>query len=207
MKLQGNVPCLFNFCSSVAGSTDSQVIIKRFCEELAELLGEDESSDGLMTDYQQLKELFQKKLQKVSLKYPGFTLVLDAINQFTDEQGKSCDFLPVPSDELNVRYIISCTPDFGNGFQKTMEKFKEIKQSIILYGFNLESRKQLVNALFARFNKKLDAEQLEILVSLESAASPLWLSLACEELRVFGVYEKVTEKIRNLPGKLQHTLF
>jgi len=206
LQLQGNVPCLFNFCSSVAGSTDSKVVIKRFCEEMAEMLGEEEdesSAERQTMDYPQLKELFKEKLQKVSIKYIGFTLVLDAINQFSDEWGKSCDFLPVPSDDLNVRYVISCTPDFGDEYQRTMEKFEEVHQSIILSGFDLALRVQLVNALFARYNKKLDAEQLDILVSLDSAASPLWLSLACEELRLFGVFEQVTEKIKTLPGKIK----
>jgi len=79
LQLQGNVPCLFNFCSSVAGSTDSKVVIKRFCEEMAEMLGEEEdesSAERQTMDYPQLKELFKEKLQKVSIKYIGFTLVL-----------------------------------------------------------------------------------------------------------------------------------
>lgn len=31
---------------------------------------------------------------------------------------------------------------------------------------------------------------------------PLWLTLACEELRVFGVFEEVTQKITQLPDEL-----
>ena len=48
--------------------------------------------------------------------------------------------------------------------------------------------------------QKLDVEQLRLLVSAPGALNPLWLSLSCEELRVFGVFEKVTEHIKKLPG-------
>ena len=47
--------------------------------------------------------------------------------------------------------------------------------------------------------QKLDVEQLRLLVSAPGALNPLWLSLSCEELRVFGVFEKVTEHIQKTP--------
>jgi len=34
--------------------------------------------------------------------------------------------------------------------------------------------------------------QMKILLSKKESGMPLYLSLACEELRVFGIYEKVT---------------
>ena len=36
------------------------------------------------------------------------------------------------------------------------------------------------------------------LLSKKGSSNPLWLSIACEELRIFGVFDKVTEKIDNL---------
>ena len=43
---------------------------------------------------------------------------------------------------------------------------------------------------------------MTLLISFEGAANPLWLSLSCEELRVFGVFERVTEHIQSLPSLL-----
>ena len=191
------MPCLFNFCSSVAGSTESEIVLQFFCKKLFKLLGETMEPSG----EQDFSAVFTQKLQEVSEKYPGFTIILDATNQFTDSDGKSLKWLPLPSEELNVRYVISCVPDYGNEYRQMKEKFGDVLEEIHLGGFDVACRKELVNSIFARYNKKLDGEQLELLISLDASESPLWISLACEELRIFGVFEQVTEHIKNLPGK------
>ena len=48
----------------------------------------------------------------------------------------------------------------------------------------------------------LDPEQLSLLTHSEGARNALWLSLTCEELRVFGVFQEVTTRIREMPGSL-----
>jgi len=44
---------------------------------------------------------------------------------------------------------------------------------------------------------------MKILLSKKEAGMPMYLSLACEELRVFGVYEKVSFSL--LPGPVMTT--
>lgn len=44
--------------------------------------------------------------------------------------------------------------------------------------------------------------QMNILVKKIDAGRPLFLSIACEELRVFGEFRHVTDKIRTLSGTL-----
>lgn len=39
---------------------------------------------------------------------------------------------------------------------------------------------------------------MKLLLSKKDASSPLYLKLACEELRVFGVYEKLNEQLQKL---------
>ena len=45
-----------------------------------------------------------------------------------------------------------------------------------------------------------------MLINSPGASNPLWLSLSCEELRVFGVFETITRHIKNLPCKLKELL-
>ena len=47
---------------------------------------------------------------------------------------------------------------------------------------------------------------MSTLVSQDSAAVPLWLSIACEELRVFGDFRTLTSKIKTLTGTLSGLL-
>ena len=47
---------------------------------------------------------------------------------------------------------------------------------------------------------------MELLISSTGASNPLWLSLSCEELRVFGVFETITRHIKSLPATLKELL-
>ena len=43
---------------------------------------------------------------------------------------------------------------------------------------------------------------MNILVNKSDAGRPLWLTIACEELRVFGEFRKLTKVIQDLPQDL-----
>lgn len=47
---------------------------------------------------------------------------------------------------------------------------------------------------------------MALLIAIEGASNPLWLSLSCEELRVFGVFERVTMHIQSMPSFLEGLL-
>ena len=67
---------------------------------------------------------------------------------------------------------------------------------------NRESREAIAENYLSTYNKKLHPEQMEELLTKEGSKYPLWLTLACEELRVFGSFEMLTEKIQSLPDEL-----
>lgn len=52
-----------------------------------------------------------------------------------------------------------------------------------------------MNNYLSHFNKKLDAEQVFLLLDKASAKNPLWLRIACEELRVYGDFRSVNDFI------------
>lgn len=154
-----------------------------------------------MHDYHSLKNLFKSLLKKVTRKHPGLLIVIDAVNQFKDNWGKSGDWLPVPSDEINVKYIISTIPDTEDpNYTVLMKKFYLVSEKLTLSGLDKRNRMALASAYFKSFNKILDGEQMEALVTLPDADSPLFVTLACEETRLFGVFENLTRHIKRLPG-------
>ena len=61
---------------------------------------------------------------------------------------------------------------------------------------------QIVNELLGRYNKRLDTEQMASLLAKQSSENPLWLSIACEELRVFGQFRELSDKINDLADGL-----
>ena len=50
-----------------------------------------------------------------------------------------------------------------------------------------------------RYRKRLDDRQRRLLLGKRDAGNPLYLTAALHELRTLGVYEQVTERIRDLP--------
>ncbi len=60
----------------------------------------------------------------------------------------------------------------------------------------------IVEQSLGRFNKRLDIGQMDSLLSKESSDNPLWLSIACEELRVFGQFRMISDKINHLSNGL-----
>lgn len=68
------------------------------------------------------------------------------------------------------------------------------------------AREDVVRTTLGMYNKRLDPTQLDLLVSNEGSQNPFWLSLACQELRVFGVFETVTARIKELESTVDGLL-
>ncbi|ESN94094.1 hypothetical protein HELRODRAFT_193832 [Helobdella robusta] len=65
---------------------------------------------------------------------------------------------------------------------------------------------EFIREYLLKFNKKLDADQTKSLLMNESSRSPIWLSIVCEELRIFGDFATLTNKIKSFPSDLKHLL-
>lgn len=60
----------------------------------------------------------------------------------------------------------------------------------------------IITETLGKYQKRLDKQQMASLLSKESSQNPLWLSIACEELRVFGSFESLSDKINGLADGL-----
>ena len=60
----------------------------------------------------------------------------------------------------------------------------------------------IVKNILSQYNKRLDSDQMNELVTKDGSSNPLWLTLACEELRVFGDFQQLLGKIESLPDDL-----
>ena len=60
----------------------------------------------------------------------------------------------------------------------------------------------IVREYLGKFNKKLDEDQMISLLGKQSSENPLWLSVACEELRVYGEFRRINDKINTLADGL-----
>ncbi|XP_075066984.1 telomerase protein component 1-like [Mixophyes fleayi] len=150
-----------------------------------------------------MKEMLQRVLQETAklIDVAAF-IFIDAVNQLSLPSDVS-DLLSWLSTQgflpLSCKCVISCTPT--SALQEQPSPY-----CLYLDDLSLETARSLAVLYLSRYSKTLSSEQLHQLLHESSSSNPLWLSLACEELRVFGVFEMLTKKIVGLPDTLQGLL-
>ncbi|GAA53848.1 telomerase protein component 1 [Clonorchis sinensis] len=125
-----------------------------------------------------------------------YAFLLDAADHL---QPTLFDWLPDVLPE-NVRFVISCHSD-SVAARKLAARPDCLALSI--GGLTAAERSAAVRALFGQYGKVLRestfGNQLSVLVNKRNAEIPLYLRLACDELRLYGTYEELDSQLRALP--------
>lgn len=124
----------------------------------------------------------------------------------------SCNFMQMRSSGLNdhlgwlppcfptnVHCIVSCNTIHKPTLRKVAHKNPLV---FPLTPLDKESILNIIDYYLGLFNKKLDSHQKRLLSENDGAATPLWLRLACEELRIYGDFSTLSTKIASFPGNL-----
>ncbi|XP_058940921.2 telomerase protein component 1-like isoform X2 [Pocillopora verrucosa] len=114
-----------------------------------------------------------------------------------------------PGSTVPLKLLEKLVRWFNKGFSvEDIEQMsvKQLQQEIKEGVEELGKREEVFVIMIDAVNQKLDAEQMKLLIDSPGASNPLWLSLSCEELRVFGVFETITRHIVNLPSTLKELL-
>ncbi|GBG32246.1 WD repeat-containing protein wdr-5.1 [Hondaea fermentalgiana] len=165
--------------------------------------------------YGQLVEEFRRLLVE-ACEYTRLVLVLDNLDHLEPSSPFSdsgVDYRPRPlgvdaSGSANFLF-----PEFNQFEQFEQRSFLEsfqlhFRQHLKLHVPRLsrEEAEVLICARLGQYGKKLSKTQMGILLNKASSGNPTWIVIACEELRVFNLYEKVTERILELAEDLQSLL-
>jgi len=126
--------------------------------------------------------------------YGRAIIVIDALNQLDSGLG-DLDWLPrvMPA---GIKMVVS----FKTGTAGADELLAQWRASDVhvheCRGFeNIEDRKRLVTGYLERHLKELDQTYLEALVLVPGAENPLYLRVVLGELRVFGAFGQLREKL------------
>lgn len=193
--------CIYNFASASPGSTMSNSVRDNFTKKLMAFGGMDQNGfDNKM--YGERVKTFKEAIDRILETGQQMTLVFDAVNQFSNDEVATLDWLPRDL-RGNIKCIIGCTEDSPLLHIIKGALPSQSCQIVHLRGFEGKEVEHYITARLAQYNKKLDGDQMKELVSANEACNPLWLALACEELRMFGVFERLTVKIKELSGTLK----
>ncbi|XP_059419370.1 telomerase protein component 1 isoform X2 [Carassius carassius] len=162
------------------------------------------------TSYKDLLSEFHLNLNDPNIKKP-LALLVDGADRVHDGRGQRLsEWIPhhIPK---GVCLVVSVTSE--SSLQNTISKRKGTV-SFPLGQLSLPDKKEIVQKQLVEFGKKLSDSafnnQLQTLLMKKGSVSPLYLRLACEELRNYASFEKMKDSLQSLPqsfGELvQHSL-
>ncbi|XP_021037581.1 telomerase protein component 1 isoform X1 [Mus caroli] len=202
----------FHFAAARPDQCLALNLLRRLCTHLRQKLGE---LSALPSTYRGLVwELQQKLLLKFAQSLrPAQTLVLiiDGADKLVDRNGQLIsDWIP-KSLPRRVHLVLSVSSDSGLG--ETLQQ-SQGAYVVALGSLVPSSRAQLVREELALYGKRLEESpfnnQMRLLLAKQGSSLPLYLHLVTDYLRLFTLYEQVSERLRTLPATLplllQHIL-
>lgn len=188
-----NQTVIAHFVGASPGSTSIRHTLERLVAEIGIQFGFTPSN--VTHEFNELQSLFISYLRQIGNDRTDrkLVLVLDALNQLDNtNHSHTLDWLP---DKLptNVRIIISTLE--GDVYDTlTLRAMQEVRVGPL----SREEQAEIVQKTLWVHRKKLSQRQLDLLLQKTDAHKPLYLIVACEELRVFGVFENLEERIRDM---------
>ncbi|XP_071945133.1 TPR repeat-containing protein DDB_G0287407-like [Antedon mediterranea] len=183
----------YHFVGAIPGSTDQEMMLKRLLKELKIC-----NDSNMPKNYEGTAQLLAGVLSNPNSK--PVILLVDALNQVDEEKGHgTLSWLPrkLAPQVRCIFSMINETPPHVTLLARPQGPIE-----VPVTPLDIASRKEIVLEILGNYHKKLDQEQMTCLLSNEASKNPLWLSIACEELRVFGDFSRVTEKIKSLADDL-----
>nr|XP_006815135.1 PREDICTED: telomerase protein component 1-like [Saccoglossus kowalevskii] len=186
--------CVFyHFVGAVPGSTDPERALKRLLKELG-VVNEATMPSDMESTCQMVCGVLSNPNTKPTI------LIIDALNQFDDDKMSSIlSWLPrrlAPQIRIIMSMIDETPP------HKRLHERTNPPEEVYVTPLDMQSRVEIVTEILGSYNKRLDKEQMNNLLAKESSQNPLWLAIACEELRVYGVFHRMNEKIDSLADGL-----
>ncbi|MDQ2974881.1 MAG: DUF4062 domain-containing protein [Acidobacteriota bacterium] len=119
-------------------------------------------------------------------------LILDALNQLEDRDGAP-DLVWLPQEiPSNIRLIVSTLPG------RPLDDLKKRGwPSLEVKPLEADERRLLISKYLAQYTKALSRARAERIASAEQTTNPLYLRALLDELRVFGIHERLDERIEH----------
>jgi tetratricopeptide (TPR) repeat protein len=175
-----------HFVGASADSSDWAAMLRRILGEWKRRFGIEAEVPG---GREQLRDAFADWLHLVAGRGRP-VLILDALNQLSDREG-ALDLAWLPAAvPANVRLVVSTLP--GRPLE---ELARRNWPSLDVEPLRLDERERLIADYLGMYTKRLSEDRARRIAECAQTANPLYLRALLEELRVFGVHERLDERI------------
>lgn len=188
----------FHFVGAVPNSTSLLEILRRLLKEI-------QPDTDLPETLEETEQIVRSELTRNHSN--RIVIFIDALNQIDEETRVEPMFWLPEVLGQNVRCVLSLiTHSEPHKALKKRKDFQSEKVEIPVLDLDANKRLEIVNGYLGLFSKTLTAEQVVPLLTKEASRNPLWLRIACEELRLYGDFGSVTEYITLMEGTLKGLL-
>lgn len=194
-----NVLLIPHFVGASPGSTSLRRVLRRFTLILQQRFG---PADEVPHDINELVNRYRQALDSVPAD-ARVVFVIDAVNQL-DKTDNAHSMYWLPKElRPQVKVIISCIDDATEGAgprDRVLQSLADWPLERLEIGpLTREERLEIVSRVPSLSAKRLDPKQVSLLLSNPATENPLFLLVALEELRGFGSYEQVADRIAAFP--------
>jgi nephrocystin-3 len=178
---------IMHFIGATPYSTDWAAMLRRIMDELKRKF---DITQEIPDKPDELRSAFANWLHMAAAK-GRVVLILDALNQLEDRDGApDLVWLP-PVIPGNVRLVASTLP--GHPLE---ELTKRQWPTLQLKPLEDDERRELIKEYLKKlYAKELSEERVKRIAAAPQSANPLYLQALLEELRLFGVHERLDERI------------
>jgi hypothetical protein len=174
------------FIGASPDSTDHMRLLRNMCKELKSQFN---LKEELPEDDNKLSKVLTLLL-RVASQSKQIVILLDALDQLSVKEGALSlgwllDYLPA-----NVQLVVSSLE--GDSLEVLRRRGAK---EIALQQLTVYEQLQIVQVQLNEWGRELDEQQIAALLSHPEVEKPLYLRVALEELRLFGSYEQLTERI------------
>ncbi|XP_069616642.1 telomerase protein component 1 [Ranitomeya imitator] len=207
LTLVSSASVIYHFTGATQRSKDVEAMIKGFCKQLNKRLQRENKSlssyRDALAEFQVLLLLISRSLKRSDT----LSLLIDGADVLCGYAGAlTSDWIP---DILPQRVNLVLSVTEGSSLCSTLSKRKGITL-IPLGRLEPSERAELVRGKLAVYGKKLEESafnnQMRLLMTKKGTRDPLYLTLACEELRANAIFENLSEDIQKLPATLPQLL-
>eukprot|EP01102_Stenamoeba_stenopodia_P006997 TRINITY_DN1954_c0_g3_i1.p1 TRINITY_DN1954_c0_g3~~TRINITY_DN1954_c0_g3_i1.p1 ORF type:complete len:1117 (+),score=237.93 TRINITY_DN1954_c0_g3_i1:356-3706(+) len=181
-----------HFLGASSESADPTNFIRRIMETMKKEYAVEED---ISTEADKLVRDFSRWLKTYPTNRKRLILVIDGLDEIVDDGTLS--WLPsssaLASSKGNVKLILSTRKNHKT--HEILRDVRSLRESIELEPLNATEKQTIGKEYLALFAKSTTDTQMKMLIESLHASNPHFLRLVLEELRVFGVYERVEEKL------------
>jgi WD40 repeat protein len=194
----------YRFIGASDNSTTVDALLHSLMSEIKEVAGK--ITDEIPTEPEKLRAMLPALLEAAG-KQGRTIIVLDGLNQL-EKSLNDLSWMPMVLPP-GIKLIAS----FKRGEHQAEAYYEQLQTSdqailVEVEPFNdLDDRRKLVRAYLSHYLKELDEHHVESLIQSEGASNPLYLKVVLAELRVFGAFADLSNKIREDFGDSPVTAF